>query len=196
MARLDFSGMLQTWWRTLSNPAITLKKEAKSGQKLEAGIMAFLIAAVVSASLIFLLGSIWALLGGVAAIFALIVMSAQVAVGVMFLSFIYAGIIHLCAKVDKGKGAFHKFYYLTSTFMAPLIVISSFVVFVPLFGPVFSVLLLLYGLYLTVIALRALHGFTMFRAVMVLLMPAAVCLVVMLGLLFLALLLFASRWPR
>lgn len=192
MARLDFSGMLQTWWQTLSSPARTIKKEAKNGQKLEAGITAFLIAAVVSASLIFLLGSAWALLGGVAAIFVLIVLSAQVAVGVMFLSFIYAGIIHLCAKVDKGKGAFHKFYYLTSTFMAPLVIISSFVVFVPLLGPIFSALLMLYGLYLTIIALHALHGFTMFRALAVLLLPAAVYLFVMVGILFILVVSFMS----
>lgn len=104
----------------------------------------------------------------------------------------YSFIIHVLSIMVGGQGKFRQQTYLISLFVAPLIILQSLLglILVPLifvgisiqtlqsFGGVLVSIFNIYGLYLLVLALATVHGFTNKKALSVLLLPLLILLVI------------------
>ncbi|VVB57064.1 Yip1 domain protein [uncultured archaeon] len=169
--------MGQTWINVLSKPVENLKAEVQNKNGLTEGAVAYTIAALVAAALTLVTSLVSGLLsiassGPLAALG--ILLAPAVFLIVLLGSFIGAGIIHLGAKIMGGKGSYSKFYYLMSTFAAPIIIANALLGFVPCLGSVASLVLGIYEIYLTIVALRELHGFDTAKAFIAWLLPILV----------------------
>ena len=158
---MDFSRLFGLWTKALTNPAATFASE-KNNVTFNAGALNYAIA-----------GLVFALANAIVNVILNPANAAQVAmlpiaiVGyvIMFLIFsgVGPGIFHLLAKLFGGQGKFRDVYYLTSLFVAPL---SVFLVI-----PFVNILANLYGLYLTVIAVREAESLSTAKAAAVVLIP-------------------------
>ena len=107
--------------------------------------------------------------GGIAANLSLIILGP-----IAFL--IGVGIYHVIAKVLGGQGQYGRYAYLTATYAAPLMIVSSILGFVPLVGSCASLLLIIYNSVLTYFATRAEHQLSKGRAIVVVVAPAVAIL--------------------
>jgi hypothetical protein len=185
---VDFSGIFKTWAAVLTKPVESLKAEAKNDKGLKEGAIGYVIAAIIPALIILVVGLAFGssmgatglAVAGVGAVF----MAVLVFIGVLAFTFIEAGLIHLSAKLLGGKGNFGKFYYLTSTFLAPIFMANMVLSFVPCIGMLAGIVLFGYSVYLFVIAIREFYGLDNVKAFVAWLLPVAVVI----GMLVLAML--------
>jgi hypothetical protein len=96
-------------------------------------------------------------------------------------------IIHLIAKMLGGQGDYGKYAYLSSTFQAPLTIISSILSIIPFLGGCIGFLLIIYTYVEAYFAVKVNYGLTSGRAIAAILIPLAIvfliliCLVVLVG---------------
>lgn len=81
------------------------------------------------------------------------------------------GIIHLIAKVFGGQGDFDDMAYATASYSAPLGIITSLLSIIPLLGSCLAALLGLYQLVLQVMAVKVVHRFGWFQAIVTVFAP-------------------------
>ena len=87
------------------------------------------------------------------------------------------GIYHIVASILGGNGQFGRYAYLTATFAAPLVIVTSILGFIPVLGGCLAALLAIYRLVLTYHATKIEYGLTEGRAIMVVLTPVLAGLV-------------------
>ena len=88
------------------------------------------------------------------------------------LSFLISvGIYHLIASVFGGRGQFGRYAYLSATFMAPLMIVSSLLIFVPILGFCLTIFLGIYQVVLTFYATKVEYQLSQGRAIVVVLVP-------------------------
>ncbi|MCL6089041.1 MAG: YIP1 family protein [Candidatus Marsarchaeota archaeon] len=183
---VDFSGMFNAWIAVLTKPVESLKAEAKSKNGMKEGAIGYAIAGLIAALLILVVGLAFGSSMGAAGFalagFGAIFMAAMAFVMLMAATFVEAGLIHLSAKLLGGKGGFGKFYYLTSTFLAPIFMANMVLSFVPCIGMLASIALFIYSAYLFVITIRELYGLDNVKAFIAWLLP----IIVVVGLMVLA----------
>ena len=75
------------------------------------------------------------------------------------------GIFHIVALLLGGKGSYEDMYYATSTFYAPLTIASSALSLIPILGWLLSIPVGIYQLVLQVIAVKSIHNFSWFKAI-------------------------------
>jgi hypothetical protein len=93
---------------------------------------------------------------------------------------IMALIIHVGASILGGKGQFDALSYSFASFYAPLSIIGSVVGFVPCLGFLAAIGIGFYQLYLSVIAVKTVHGFGWFQATLsVFIIPIALTVLFM-----------------
>jgi hypothetical protein len=103
--------------------------------------------------------------------------------------FLFAGLLHLSARLLGGRGAFTTQAYLIALFWIPLMLASDVVELIPAVGPFAGPLIRLYALYLCVLALASAQRLSLGRA------WAALLLLVACGLL-LGLVTLVFVWPH
>lgn len=96
---------------------------------------------------------------------------------------IVVGILYLISMLLGGKGSFKQIFYLDSLYASPILIINGILQFIPFLGPLVSLLLGLYGLYLLTLVLKEANEFDWLKAVLVWLLP-----IIILGVLFVLLL--------
>lgn len=82
------------------------------------------------------------------------------------------GFVHIIAKLFGGQGDFDHMAYATASYSAPLTVISALLNIIPFLGACLSGLLGLYQLVLQVMAVKVVHKFGWFQAIMTVFAPA------------------------
>ncbi len=180
---VDFSGIFKTWAAVLTKPVESLKAEAANGKGMKEGAIGYAIAGLIAALLIVVVGLAFGssmgaaglAVAGVGAVFMAVFVFVMILAG----TFIEAGLIHLSAKLLGGKGEFGKFYYLTSTFLAPLFMANMVLSFVPCIGMLASIALFFYSVYLFVISIRELYGLDDMKAFIAWLLPVVVIAAIM-----------------
>jgi hypothetical protein len=115
-------------------------------------------------------------------------------VGVFIGFFVYMAILFVIANIFGGQGTFLMQAYLVSLFSVPLGIIAAVAAIIPIVAGFIEVLVGLYAIYLSVLAVASAHRFSMGKSWLVVLLPVIV--VVVLGVLaiafFVAVLLAAS----
>src|SRR5215216_2489283 len=150
---MDFAGMIETWRRVLTQPGEPVFEQEKMNPNgtLQTALIWMLIAGVVAAIFGLIAGAIGAssaaamisqmgippeMRGQVGSILGLVTggagFGAIIAVPLGFL--IGTFIIHFIAKMLGGQGDYGKYAYLSSTFQAPLTIISSILSIIPFLG--------------------------------------------------------------
>ena len=157
----------------MTKPAETLKAEAANKNGMAEGAMGYALAAIVAALFVGISVLFSAISSGPLAGLGLLLVPVAF-VGVIVFSFIGAGMTHICAKLLGGKGSFTKYYYLSSIIHVPIMIIGYAVGLVPCLGSLVSLALGIYSIYLIVIALRELHGFSTMRAIVAYILPILV----------------------
>jgi len=103
--------------------------------------------------------------------------------------FIFAGLLHLSARLFGGRGAFKMQAYLIALFWVPLMVVSDAIELIPGMGSIIGVGLRIYALGLCALALASAQRLSLGRAWAALLVPVACGLLLGLGALVLV-------WPH
>ncbi len=168
-------GMLGIWKSALTNPKKTFASEKKKGS-LMAGAKNLAVPGVVLGLVVglvaFLFSALFSLIPGLSILAAfgaaaIIILPVVFAIGLIVMNLIGAGINHLIATLLGGKGKYEQFFYISSIFTAPILLITMLVVIVPLLGWIAALLLEIYSLYLMVLALKEVHSLSTGRAVAV-----------------------------
>ncbi|MFH0927425.1 MAG: Yip1 family protein [Candidatus Micrarchaeota archaeon] len=173
---MDFGYMGRTWINAITKPMETLKKEVKNDKGMADGFVAYLIAAFVVALAWFARGIISTL--GTDILFPALLAGAIFVLAIVG-GFISLGLIHIVAKIFGGKANFGKFYYVTSTFSAPIAILCTLLDLVPCIGWLLALILGVYGICLAVITLEKLYGFGAIKAIAVFLLPGIVLAVIL-----------------
>ncbi len=200
---MDFAGMIQTWIRVLSGPNEgTFEREQESpNATLTTALIWTVIAAAIAAVLAFIQSLIFAssaqgMLGMISQMDLppeSAVMLEQMMAGGLFAGasgvgalmgivitpivfVIVVGIVHLIAKVLKGKGDFGRYAYLSAAIGAPISIINAFLGFIPVVGGCVGFLLLIYSLVLNYFAIKVSYSLSSGRAIAVILIPLVVIL--------------------
>jgi hypothetical protein len=203
---MDFAGMIETWRRVLTQPGEPVFEQEKVNPNgtLQTALIWMLIAGVIAAIFGLIAGAIGAssaaamisqmgippeMRGQVGSVLGLVTggagFGAIIAVPLGFL--IGTFIIHLIAKMLGGQGDYGKYAYLSSTFQAPLTIISSILSIIPFLGGCIGFLLIIYTYVEAYFAVKVNYGLTSGRAIAAILIPLAIvfliliCLVVLVG---------------
>jgi len=91
------------------------------------------------------------------------------------------GITYLLAKAFGGRGTFMTQTYTSLLWMVPLHILSAVVVFVPFLGPLAAFGLWIYGLFLNIFNIRAVHHLDGTRASLSVLLPIIAIVVLFLA---------------
>lgn len=190
---MDFNSIFQTWKKVLTSPNLeTFEAERnKSEATLSTALVWMVLASVIAALLGLLQGLIFpAALGGLGQIARLLPselqevgaiaetsstggVGASLAIIIIgpLLFLISVGIYHVFASILGGRGQYGRYAYLTATFAAPLLIVSSILGIVPLAGSCASVFLAIYQFVLAYYATRAEYGLSQGRAITVVVAP-------------------------
>ena len=198
---MDFKSIFQTWVKVLSSPGeeVFVAEREKSSATLRTALVWVFLASVIAAilgvlqSLVFSsamgsMGQIARLLpaelqGGFEA------MSQTGATGGTFGSLgliivgpigflIVVGILHVTASILGGRGQYGRYAYLSATFDAPLLIVSSLLGFVPIAGSCISLALPIYQFVLSYFAIKAEYGLSQGRAIVAVVAPGLIALIV------------------
>ena len=85
-----------------------------------------------------------------------------------------SAIIYVFAMLFGGKGDFVKQSYLIALYAAPLMVVSSIVSLIPFVGPILSLLVSLYGIYLLTMSIKQAHKVSTGKAIAIWLVPVVI----------------------
>ena len=191
---MDFRSIFQTWMKVLTNPGVeTFEAERQeSSATLSTALVWMVLASVIMALLGLLRAQIFSsAMGGMDQIVRLLPAELQGQFGTITetsasggtafsLSYIIigpigfligVGIYHVIASILGGRGQYGRYAYLTATFAAPLLIVSSILGFVPLAGSCASVILAIYQFVLVYFATRAEYGLSQGRAIIVVVAP-------------------------
>jgi len=199
MCKIDF----KLWKEVLVNPVKTFKKQEKKSN-LTLGALNILIAGVVAGFFYGLLimsgfstaGYMQGLRAGIMGTgvgvmgFVLSIVTFPIVYLVSW--FITSGILYLFAVVLGGKGTFTKQSYLMALYQSPLIVIQTILLSIPIIGPIISLLVGIYGLYLLTLALKQVHKVSTGKAIAIWLLPGVIVIAL---LIIVALALVISMMP-
>lgn len=76
---------------------------------------------------------------------------------VVFFNAIFLGLVHLVATGLGGQGDYSRLVYLTMTFQCPITIITGLINLIPILGACINLFILVYQLYLGVVATNAVH---------------------------------------
>ncbi len=191
---MDFNSIFQTWKKVLTNPGVeTFEAERQESSAILSTALVWMVLASVIAALLGLLQAqiFSSAMGGMGQIVGLLPAELQGQFGTITdtsasggafaslaiiiigpLSFLIGvGIYHVIASTLGGRGQYGRYAYLTATFAAPLLIVSSILGFVPLAGSCASVILAIYQFVLAYYATRAEYGLSQGRAIIVVVAP-------------------------
>ena len=191
---MDISSIFQTWLNVLTKPGeeVFAAEREKDSATLKTALVWIILASVIAALLATLRARIFSSqLGGLGQFVELLPADLQEGIGpamaidtaggtalsllsIIFgpLSFLISvGIYHLIASVFGGRGQFGRFAYLSATFMAPLMIVSSLLIFVPILGFCLTIFLGIYQVVLTFYATKVEYQLSQGRAIVVVLVP-------------------------
>ncbi len=198
---MDFKSIFQTWVKVLSSPGeeVFVAEREKSSATLRTAFtwvfLAFVIAAILGVlqSLAFSsamgsMGQIVRLLpaelqvgfeampqtGVTEGTFASLALIIVGPIGFL----IGVGIYHVTASILGGRGQYGRYAYLSATFNAPLLIVSSLLGFVPIAGICISLTLPIYQLVLAYFAIKAEYGLSQGRAIVAVVAPLLIVLIV------------------
>ena len=197
---MDFSSIFQTWVKVLTSPGeeVFVAEREKSSATLRTALVWVFLASVIAAilgvlqSLVFSsamgsMGQIARLLpaelqggfeemsqtgatGGTFGSLALIIVGP-----IGFL--IVVGIFHVTASILGGHGQYGRYAYLSATFNAPLVIVSSLLAFVPIAGSCLGLSLAIYQFVLAYFAIKVEYGLSQGRAIVAVVAPVLILLV-------------------
>ncbi len=110
----------------------------------------------------------------------LLILSPVVALFLLALFIIGVGIALACAHALGGKGIYLRLAYSMAAFVAPLLVIGSILSALPLVNAT-NLLIVLYGIWLSMVAVRAITHLTWPRALLTLVLTLGVLLLLLAG---------------
>ncbi len=203
---MDFQSIFQTWVNVLTRPGeeVFFAERERASATLSTALVWIILAAVITALLSLLQAQFFdTALGGMGQIVDLLPSELQgefgtiaesgAAGGAAFnllsiilipLSFLLGvGIYHIIATVLGGRGQYGRYAYLTASYSAPLMIVTSILGFIPVVGGCLSLLLAIYQFVLTYFAIKVEYGLSQGRAIVVVVIPLlaglilAVCLV-------------------
>ena len=87
------------------------------------------------------------------------------------------GIFHVTASILGGHGQYGRYAYLTATFSAPLVIVSSLLTFVPIAGSCLGLSLAIYQFVLAYFAIKVEYGLSQGRAIVAVVAPGLILLV-------------------
>lgn len=174
------------WIDSLTKPVLTFKKEIKNAN-LGEGALHMAVAGVVTG---FITGLYQMMFGSTitaqyfpmatgfigAAAFILSLILTPIINIIVWL--ILSGILYIFAMIFGGKGDYKTQSYLYAIYSAPLGIISSIIILIPLIGPFLILLVWIYGLYLLTMALKEAHKYTTGKAVLTWLVPVLILFVI------------------
>ncbi|NIO44678.1 MAG: hypothetical protein GTN36_03955 [Candidatus Aenigmarchaeota archaeon] len=175
------------WIDSLTKPIPTFKKEKKNATLGEGALhiaVAGLISGFISGIYQMFFGAAFAsYLSPFASAFAgpmiflasLILTPIMAVIGWLILS----GILYIFAMLFGGKGSYTTQSYLYAIYYAPLSIISSILVLIPIAGWILSFVLMIYGLYLLTMALKEVHNYTTGRALLTWLVPVGIVVLIL-----------------
>ena len=197
---MDVKSIFQTWVKVLTSPSeeVFVAEREKSSATLRTALVWVFLASVIAAilgvlqSLVFSsamgsMGQIARLLpaelqggfeemsqtgatGGTFGSLALIIVGP-----IGFL--IVVGIFHVTASILGGHGQYGRYAYLTATFSAPLVIVSSLLAFVPIAGSCLGLSLAIYQFVLAYFAIKVEYGLSQGRAIVAVVAPGLILLV-------------------
>lgn len=185
---LDF----ETWKNAIVKPKETFKKEEKKasiGEGIKQIGIAGIISGILSGIAVWLgittMGSFFGFQGaafgvglGITAFLVSVILTPIMAV-ISWL--IWSGIVYIFAMIFGGKGSYATQSYLIALYTAPLMIIYSFLAFIPVIGQIITSLVGLYSLYLLTMALKQSHKTSTGKAVAIWLVPAIIIVIVLIA---------------
>ena len=197
---MDISSIFQTWLNVLTKPGeeVFAAEREKDSATLKTALVWIILASVIAALLATLRARIFSSqLGGLGQFVELLPADLQEGIGPAMaidtaggtalsllsiisgpLSFLISvGIYHLIASVFGGRGQFGRYAYLSATFMAPLMIVSSLLIFVPILGFCLTIFLGIYQVVLTFYATKVEYKLSQGRAIVVILVPVLAALI-------------------
>ena len=198
---MDFTSIFQTWVKVLSSPGeeVFVAEREKSSATLRTALVWVFLASVIAAILGVLQSLVFSSAMGSMGQFARLlpaelqggfeVMSQTGATGGTFGSLaliivgpigflIGVGIYHVTASILGGRGQYGRYAYLSATFNAPLLIVSSLLGFVPIAGSCISLTLPIYQFVLAYFAIKAEYGLSQGRAIVAVVAPLLIVLIV------------------
>ncbi|HEV8289348.1 MAG TPA: YIP1 family protein [Candidatus Norongarragalinales archaeon] len=143
--------MYQQWIDVLTKPSQTLARAHHGKTTVEAALKqwgaAYLVAGIIAG---LLAGTFLNPVAGVSAL-------VTVLIGGLILAFLGSIIVYIFAKAMGGRGDFMTQFYLVGLAVAPIIILKSVVLLIPIIGILLNVLLVLYELVLLTIAIKEAH---------------------------------------
>lgn len=181
---MSINQMIEDWKNILLKPNEAYKEMVKRAN-FKDGFYHLLVLIVYSilyyTSLFFLLGQV--IVGSVisesmflTSMFFLIIIIFFIALIVFLL---YNGFLFVIARLLGGKGSLGQQFHLITATAVPISVISTLLGLIPCIGFLFGILIFLYSVYLSVLALREVHGYSTLKAFI-----TYIAMIVLFGLLF------------
>lgn len=173
------------WIESLTKPVSTFKKERKRAN-LSEGALHIAVAGIVTGFIMGLIKMVFgsAVVGqyfpmasglvGAAAFLATLILTPIVSV-ISWL--IMSGILYIFALIFGGKGDYKTQSYLYAIYNAPLSIITTILILIPIIGPFLAFIIVIYGLYLLTMALKETHRYTTGRAVLTWLAPVLIIII-------------------
>ena len=198
---MDFKSIFQTWVKVLTSPSeeVFVAEREKSSATLRTALVWVFLASVIAGILGLLQAQIFSsAMGGMGQIARLLPAELQggfeeisqtgatggtfgslaliIAWPIGFL--IVVGILHVTASILGGRGQYGRYAYLSATFSAPLLIVSSLLGFVPIAGSCISLALPIYQFVLAYFAIKAEYGLSQGRAIVAVVAPGLIVLIV------------------
>lgn len=166
---MDMQGMMNTSMMVLTKPSKASFESAKGSVNTTNTLIGLAVA-----------GAIAGLLGGLRSGSAGAIVTGLIVGAIVWVIGYYIGtaILWVVAKVLGGKGDLMLQANLLATFVVPLIVVNAILGLIPVVGALLVLLVNLYMLYLTTLALQVVHGYTTLNAVLTWLIPGAIVFVI------------------
>ncbi|MCX6768218.1 MAG: Yip1 family protein [Candidatus Micrarchaeota archaeon] len=181
------SELYEQWKNTLMNPEKTLAGQKKKAS-LEEGVKQLAIALVVAGVISGIITTLYTLGLGVASI---VIAPIAMLIGGLIGAVIVNALVWVVAKALEGKGSYGTQFHLVSLVYAPVLVLTSILNIIPVLGGLIGMLVSLYGLYLSILAVKEAHSFSIMRAAVAVLLPVIV-IGVILAMLMAVLVVFAG----
>ncbi len=165
----DINAAVNKWMAILTKPSEAAFEAEKPNVNLTNMIIWLAIAGAISG----FFGGLWGLIfrsGSVAGLITGLIAGAIVAVIGFFIG---QAILFLVARVLGGTGDFNTQAYLQSIYFVPIYIVDG-VLSIPFLGSLVALVLGLYSLYLTTLALKVTHRYDTTKAVLTWLIPAIV----------------------
>jgi len=189
-------GMVELWKNVLLKPKQTFENELKEAKGIKEGVKNLAVATVIYLLIDTILNLITGSLNIFGMITVLILGSIILILLVAFANFVIAGMYYLTCKFLGAKETnYSKFFYLFALLFSVFVslgIIIRIISLIPVIGliaGVFSFLLLLYSIYVTVQLIKAATGFGTGKAILACVIPSIVIVIAFLVVSFLAILL-------